>query len=237
MNKVIDKIDNKEIVVFPTDKSKKFSVDIPQNYINDMQVHIQNHKEVSDKYVNSVTKKFNDTSKGFVKIVQIGKKSGQVNRALGNVHVPNYSEIPTLRGLHKDHKEGRKKRAVVNGNVGPVAPLSNIISKILEPYLNELKSKIGKTVENTEELISAFEKYNQTVDCSDCDQMFIASIDVESLYPSLKVDDCSKIVKETIMNSNVKLDNIDTNELLILLRKMFSNKELREMGFYKYIPF
>ena len=70
----------------------------------------------------------------------------------------NFSELPVLSGLHKDHKQGRNKRAVVNGNTGPIAPLSNILSDILQPYVSNLKNDIGKICENTEELLSEFEK-------------------------------------------------------------------------------
>ena len=210
---------NKQIVVFETDKSKKFSVDDPNNYRSDMQPHIEKDETVDDKYVNSVTKKFNETSKGLVRITQMGKEVNQQNRASNNVHVANFSEIPTLSGHHKDHKTGRKKRAIVNGNTGPVAPLSNLLSDILKPYCNELKDTIGKTVENTEELLSDFVEYNKSSKCDNGGKKFIGSLDVESLYPSLKVSDCVDIVRETIVNSDINIETVDITELSIFLRK------------------
>ena len=186
--------------------------------------------------MNKITKEFNETSKGLVKVTQIGKRSGQQERALKNVHVANFTELPVMSGLPKDHKSGRKKRAVVNGNVGPVSHLSNILSDVLNPYLAQLNSKIGKTVQNTEELISEFEQFNITSKSDEFNEMFIGSLDVESLYPSLRMEDCAEIVRETMMNSDINLDKIDTNELAILLRKTKTTKELTDKGLIKFIP-
>ena len=77
---------------------------------------------------------------------------------MNNVHVSHDSEIPIYRGLYKDHKEGRKYRPLVNGNVGPVSSVSEIVSIILKPYMQELKEKSNpeNTVKSTEELLSIF---------------------------------------------------------------------------------
>ena len=166
----------------------------------------------------------------------MGKEVNQQNRASNNVHVANFSEIPTLSGHHKDHKTGRKKRAIVNGNTGPVAPLSNLLSDILKPYCNELKDTIGKTVENTEELLRDFVEYNKSSKCDNGGKKFIGSLDVESLYPSLKVSDCVDIVRETIINSDINIDTVDIKELSIFLRKSFSTKQLIQIGVNDFIP-
>ena len=44
LNELLTSIENKESVVFETDKSKNFSVNTPVSYRNDMQVHI--HKMI-----------------------------------------------------------------------------------------------------------------------------------------------------------------------------------------------
>ena len=82
MKKVQDNIRDKKAVVFPTDKSKRFYISTPEDYKEDMKVHVEKDNKVDDKYLNKVTKIFNDSSKSFVKILGIGKSTGQVTRAM-----------------------------------------------------------------------------------------------------------------------------------------------------------
>ena len=85
-----------------------------------MEIHVKNDQVVDQKYVNKVTKKFNENSKSFVEILGIGDKIGHHSRILNNVHVSPNSEVPIKSGMYKDHKEGRKYRPYVNGKVGPI---------------------------------------------------------------------------------------------------------------------
>ena len=116
-------VNGKKAVIFQTDKSKKYSIDKPEGFREDMKPHIENKTVVDGKFVTKVTNKANEITKSFVKILGIGKKSGQEKRSIGNVHVSAKGEKAVLSGLHKDHKIGRDKRPVVNGNV---APLTNV---------------------------------------------------------------------------------------------------------------
>ena len=151
LNQIVDSINDKKVIVSETDKSKRFSVNEPVAYVTDMNVHVKNDKVINQKHVNRVTKMFNDTSKSIVKIVGMEAKEGQYSRIINNIHVSNESELPVLSGLYKDHKQGRKFRALVNGNVGPISNLSEIFSISLKPYLQELQLKVGcdNTVKST----------------------------------------------------------------------------------------
>ena len=113
-------VENNKMIIFPTDKSKKFSVDTVEGYKNDMMNHIEKYQIIDEKSVNRTVKKSNELSKSLVKIIGIGKNSNQLNRAVKNVHVHPQSELPVCSGLHKDHKTGRNIRPLVNGNIGPV---------------------------------------------------------------------------------------------------------------------
>ena len=73
----------------------------------------------------------------------IGKNCNQDKRASSNVYVHYQSEFPVISGHHKDHKDGRKKRLLVNGNVGPVFILSDNICDVLNKYVEELKDTHG----------------------------------------------------------------------------------------------
>ena len=64
----------------------------------------------------------------------------------------------------------------------------------------------------------------------------MASMDVESLYPSLKSEDTAEIIKETVVESELEMTDINVKELLIFIRKNMSNSEIENCIFKEYIP-
>ena len=233
---------NKEIVVGPTDKSKKFTIDKPVNFLNDMKVHISDDPVVDKKFVNRVHKTLNDTSKSFVKIFQIGKQKSHLERIMRNMHVQSNTELPVLDGFHKDHKTGRKKRALVNGNIGPVSNLSEILSLIVRSYNEEMKVKLngGCSIKSTEELLYFLEQYNGSVTDNNYSQnestKFVASMDIESLYPSLDSEKCADTIKNVAMESAIEVEGLNVCELGIFLRKNLKSSEIEDMDYKDFIP-
>ena len=106
--------------------------------------------------------------------------------------------------------------------------------------MQELKAKVNpeNTVKSTEELLSLIETYNQNIDneCTDCDTKFMASMDVECLYPSLKSDDTADIIRETVINSDIEVEGLDVRELVVFLRKNLTNKDIDHSVFKDFIP-
>ena len=119
-----------------------------------MEEHVEKDNKVDEKRLNKVTKMFNESSKSFVKILGIGKTSKQESRAMYNVHMSTNLSVPVLSGLHKVHKSGRKMRPLVNGNTGPLSNFSDILSDVLEAYVEELRNKVDNQVcKSTENLL------------------------------------------------------------------------------------
>ena len=150
----------------------------------------------------------NDTAKSIVSIYSLGKQSGHMSRIMNNVIVAEHSEVPVLSGLYKDHKDGKKFRPLVNGNIGPISRLSELMSLILKSYMLELKERISSesTVKSTEELLDFIEEYNEKVknsNSSEVEEKFVASMDVESLFPTRKTEDTVSVIKETVMESKI----------------------------------
>ena len=234
------KIENNEIVVKHTDKSKRFAVETPESYSASMKPHIENKTEVDEKFVTKTINKINEINKSLVKILGIGKESNQEKRATNNVFTFLQTELPVLNGLPKDHKTGNTKRPVVNGNVGPVANSSNITSDVLEVFLVELREKVEKdnTCKSSEELICKFIEYNKKVVNKELEnkERFVASLDVKALYPSLKTEQCVLEVKEAIKTSEIKLDGINKKELGVFLRKNLSTTEIVDRDFEELVP-
>ena len=105
MKDLVECVNDKKAVVFHTDKSKKYSIDKPEGYREDMKPHIEGKRIVDDKFVTKITNKTNEVNKSFVKILGIGKDSGKEKRALNNIQISAKGELPVLSGLHKDHKQ------------------------------------------------------------------------------------------------------------------------------------
>ena len=232
-------IEAHEAVVFQTDKSKKFSIDKPENYINDMEKYIEGNQIVDMKFVNKVTRLCNEVNKSLLAILEAGGDYKQEKRIKNNVITTINGEIPVICGLFKDHKTGRNFRQLVNGNVGPIANTSNILSVILVKYVNKFKEKVGDTSsKSTEEMLAKFVSYNESVDRSKIGikEKFIASMDVEALYPSLRTGDCAKLVKTVVRESELSIGCEDTREMGIFLRKHMSNSQINSCGLCEFIP-
>ena len=242
LKSLTDKVQEDKLVVIETDKSKKFVVNTPEQFISDMEVHVKGDKIVDKKFISKTTRKYNEMCKSLVKIVNMGQNQRHLQRILNNVHVDLSSELPHMRGLFKDHKHGRKYRPLVNGNVGPISSLSEILSVILKGYMLELQQMVGPTdtIKSTEELLSQFESYNKSINqgysCDNCDNQFIASMDVESLYPSLEVESTSTAIKQVILNSNMCVEGVNVEELGVYLRKNMTPDVIQNSIFKEFIP-
>ena len=203
-----------------------------------MRPHIEMKEKVNPKQLKKITNNLNDASKSLVKIVGMGKTSGHFKRILNNVHVSHDCELPVVRGHHKDHKPGREMRILINGTVGPLINVSNITSNILEGFVEELRNTVEiDTCKSTEELLSHFVKYNETQDPTNREsEKFLSSIDIKSLYPSLKTDDCVETVRKVIISSSLKLEGFSYKDLSIFLRKSLSPRELVERNVNHLVP-
>ena len=64
----------------------------------------------------------------------------------------------------------------------------------------------------------------------------MSSLDVKSLYPSLKTDQCTEAVRKVVLNSKIKLEGIEVKELGVLLRKNLTNDEITAKNLDNLIP-
>ena len=86
-------------------------------------------------------------------------------------------------------------------------------------------------------MLAKFVNYNKNVIKKvDDEEKFIASMDVESLYPSLKTEDCVELVRDVISNSELCVGCENTREMGIFLRKHMNDKQINECDFREYIP-
>ena len=106
-------------------------------------------------------------------------------------------------------------------------------------YVEELKARLGNTdSSSTEELLSKFTEYNNKDRNSreDVKEKFVASMDIASLFPSMRTEDCVRLVKEMISKSKIYTSKLDAREMGIFLRKSLSTKEIEKCEMCDYIP-
>ena len=207
-----------------------------------MKPHSEKDVTTDTKVANKITRKLNEHSKQFVKILNIGEGNGQSKRAVSNATVSQDGEIPTLMGAFKDQldiKEGIKMRPIVNAMAGPKRPLSDMFSDVVEKVLDI--SNDENWCRSTEELLSSIEILNSKIKAvyetkTDVNTKIIGSMDAISLFPSIKANRAAEIVVSEVIASDVNFDGLNIKELSRYLRKNLSNKEIDDKGLGEVIP-
>ena len=178
--------------------------------------------------------------KSKVKVHGIGKNFGQDKRASKNILSTVEGELPVMGGMFKDHKSGLKYRPYVNGNIGPIAKCSNIMSVLLVNYVENIKENLGfRHSKSTEELIAKFVDYNMKVDENPnvtTSNKLIASMDIKALFPSLRTQDCANLVRDAVNKSEIVIKDIDMKEICIFLRKHLTNEQILKCNICEFIP-
>ena len=64
----------------------------------------------------------------------------------------------------------------------------------------------------------------------------VGSLDIEALYPSLDIEKCAGIVNEKLYESEITFANLQWKEIMLYLRFMLTDKQLRDKGLYIHAP-
>ena len=87
------------------DKSGKIVLDTKENFLLCMKDHYIHDKVVEPSEVREAEKIINDRTRSVIKIFNIGSNSGSgQQRRCGRALINNFTTIPALQGLRKDHK-------------------------------------------------------------------------------------------------------------------------------------
>ena len=82
--------------------------------------------------------------------------------------------------------------------------------------------------------MSCFEKYN--LETKDENVKIIGSMDAINLYPSIKPEKATKIIKEMILKSDAEFEGLDVVELGIYLREKMETKDIKEKKWDEILP-
>ena len=229
-----EKRKSNEIIIFETDKSKRFSCDSMDNYKTLGVAHTTEDETITIETISQYEKEINAHAENWIRILSAGTETNNYDRIRTSMKSRNNPPSP-LSVLRKDHKPyedefiGPPGRPVCGGDVSYNKRLSHLISMLLtDVYRGE------KTVcSSTEELLAEVRKLNdEGIDDLD----IVGSMDVEALYPSLDIDFTVEKVCEVLYESAVKFEGVDYKELGLYLSLVKNDDELRRMGLLDVCP-
>ena len=234
-----DKIKDKEMVCYITDKSGRWACDSVNNYRKACEDQLRDNKieEVSEEQHDKNEKEINAHALALGRI--LGLKDGDEGKTLRNVMTAEGTKTAKFYGLRKDHKEveegreeeGPKVRPVCGAKEGQSKRLSYILCMILSELLKEMKSETQ--CNSTEELLAKIEEVNRGEVSED---WVVGSTDIVSLYPSLDVKRCAKVIRNELYASNLVFRNLMWKEIALYLVYNIGTEELTEYGLAEYCP-
>ena len=215
------------MVIFETDKSKRFSCDSIENYRTLGATHTTQDEIVTMEDVKKYEKEINAHSEMWTRILKAGTNTGNYDRIKNSLKSRNNPPAP-LSIMRKDHKPynneiiGPPGRPVCGGDVSYNKRLSHLISTLLTDVYKDEETVCS----STEELLAEVEKLN-LVGINESD--IVGSMDVEALYPSLDIDFTIEKVCELITNSTIEFEGLNYKELSLYLSFMRTEEELQQM--------
>ena len=238
VKEVKKKIKDKEIVVFTTDKSARFSVDKPNNYVEAVMSHTTNDAEIREDRVKQIELRMNQHMKQFNKMFMVGTTHEDERRVESATHSTN-TPAPPLYGLRKDHKaaedarKGPPVRPVCGSNESPNSKLSGFLSRIVNDFADT--SDITTECRSSEEMRATFEKYNEA-DPAVKKKCAVVSMDVKALFPSMDWNEIIVSVREMIEESAEEIKHVDYVEVGKYLAVTLTKEEVTREGLDHVIP-
>ena len=115
-------------------------------------------------------------------------------------------------------------RPLVNGKLGPNAPLANLLARVLRAARSGMSLDKPTAILSTEELLHYLSQFNReirqipreqprrgckTASRIQSNQYIVGSMDVKALYPSCRVGETVKMVEDAIKSCGLKFKDID----------------------------
>ena len=155
-----ERIRDKEVVVFATDKTGELSIDSTSNYLDALKEHTVNDRKIDKKTVKTLENRCNDHLKQFNKMFSVGATFGHEQR-VANASTATNVPAPPLYGLRKTHKP------VPDPPVRPVCGASNAPNSRLGHFLSRIVNHFTDCTENSteckssEDMRAAFSTFNK----------------------------------------------------------------------------
>ena len=228
--------ENKDIIVFTTDKTGTFTADTPENYREATEIHTTNDIEITEAEHQRCQKEANAHATIWTRIVNAGANNTSQTaqeRIKANLLVENSGYAP-LYSLRKDHKQcddqikGPKTRPVCGGSNAYNRKLAHFISIMIRPIWQDEES----VCTNTEEMMAAIHEEVNSKNIKT--EILVGSADVKALYPSLDIDHTAEIVAEMFFESEYQIKEVDARELSLYLALNMKTSEIEKENIKEY---
>ena len=150
-----------EIVIMKTDKSGRFLVTTPEEYLKMGEVHTEKDKEITWEEVKDLEKEIGAHTTAWSLIWNVGQDHNHTDRIIKSKVTRSGSQA-NLNLLYKDHKDGRKTRPVATGNESYNLGLSNAVSEVLESVARAEEKPYS--VISAEDMLARVNRYNRVIE-------------------------------------------------------------------------
>ena len=224
------------VVVHPTDKSGRFSIDTRENYINCMREHIEKDSVIAENENENIVRQLNGHNSMLARALGLcrGHCTTDDERLSAATREDVHMCPPTLSGLRKDHKKvetgleekGPPLRPVCHAYTAPNNILSFIISPIIRAVAQEAENR---AISSTEEMIATLKKANQDAESRER-KIGIGSMDVKALYPSITREWVRKIGIQMLQDTKVNVKVADWEELALYIALTHDQSTINKIG-------
>ena len=241
LEKLKTRIKGGEIVCFVTDKSGRWSVDSPENYkkackshLEDVEKTIPISHEMHDKAENDL----NSQGAALLRMLGLNEEEGSQGERLRRAITAHGVKIAPLYGTRKDHKHvevgqeqiGPKVRPVCGAEDCATKRVSYILCLLTTPLIGMSPTHCPSTIDMLQEV----DRLNQSGKLNrNC---MVGSLDVESLYPSLDITRCAKVVSRKLYESDLRFSDLNWMEIGLYLVFHLTEQEMQEERISEYCP-
>ena len=225
------RVKDREIVVMPTDKSGRLSVNTRDNYMELMNTHVQEDAVITLEQQRQLERECNGHTAQWRRIICLGDKwngSGQHLARVGSALRTRNSMVPPMYGLPKDHKPLTPGREDLGHPLRPVCGATECINGPLSNLLTEILTVVGDMADvdvqnalSTEEVMEALTELNTR--SHTFRRLVVMSMDVDSMFPRLNREKVASIVAEEFLRSGLKVE-VDPVELGLYLAVAYQDR-------------
>ena len=176
----------------------------------------------------------------FLKMSQMGESWNHKER-MRESNIKHSMYVSPMYLLVKDHKkveegETNKTRPVVSFREGIGTSLSTILSEFLEPLADSLDDRME--VISTEDYLNRLTECNRRLgqEWTEGEELAHIGADVKALFPSLSAQRSGRIVREVVLESDMKFEGIDYRAAAMLVRYGMDLFEIRKLGLENIVP-
>ena len=241
LKKLKRRIKEGELVCFVTDKSGRWSVDSPENYKRACQVHLEDAEKtapITHTMHDEAEVELNSEGAALLRMLGLDEQEGSRGERLRKAITAHGVSVAPLYGTRKDHKIvepgheqiGPKVRPVCGAEDCATKRVSYLLCLLTTPLIGLSKTHCSSTIDMLQEI----ENLNQSRKLNE--NCMIGSLDIDSLYPSLDISRCAKVVSQKLYNSDLKFPGLDWKEIGLYLTFHLTNDEILEEGIREFCP-